>query len=471
MLKIFNVRFGFANNSSSTHSIIFLNKPAENIADDYDNQFGFEYFTVASKSGVLDYLNSTLRGNFGYSFNKDYIEAIVTTWTHKTPKSNGCVDHQSNIMFPLTYNRSGIDKRYFDQIKEVLLNNNTIILGGNNDDNKTHPLKKQALIDGVEAKFHTLDNPGFVCKYDNKYNYWTLFNIDTGTKLRLIINNTGESVIIPQKSSYPDLVDMKITDFCSFGCKYCYQGSTSKGNHAELYEIRWIIDELSRREVFEIAFGGGEPTSHPNFIEILEYANRNHIVPNFTTRNLNWLYHNYEKIRNTIGSLAFSVDDSSQVENVAALAHLNNIEYGKLCIQYVLESNSEYNLEKIIEACYKGILPLTLLGFKRISRGGNYHRSDNSNWLKIIEKCRENNMIINIGVDTAIVQQYADQLKDFPHWMYHKHEGAFSWYIDCVTQTMGASSYHETTSYENMYNFSKHFNSAYADYNCSNETS
>jgi hypothetical protein len=204
--------------------------------------------------------------------------------------------------------------------------------------------------------------------------------------------------------------------------------------------------------VFEIAYGGGEPTSHPKFIDILKETKRLNIIPNFTTKNLEWLKDNIVEIKDIIGSCAVSVSNSSLVKKIATLIDYHDLNSGKICVQYVLDTDSDYQLESVIRECAKHRVHLTLLGFKTIGRGNGFKRYDNSKWLEIIKKVnKEIPYCLSIGVDTALVQQCEEQIKEFPSWMYHKEEGTFSWYIDAVTKHMGPSSYHELTTYSNIH--------------------
>lgn len=458
MFKIFNVRAGFANNSSSTHSIIFLKDheelPKEKLED---GEFGWGHFTISSETGILKYLNSTLRTNLVQeNLNQFYIDAISNVWTQEISNAEGYVDHQSCIHFPKMFNRKGIDKRYFDDIKNLLLSNRTIILGGNDNDEECHPLIEM----GDQLHLSNIEKD-FICKWDNNEHYWTLFNERTGLKLRLVIDATGERKVMPERASTPDLVDIKITNYCNFGCQYCYQGSTKQGLHADLNDIKHIIYKLSKEEVFEIAYGGGEPTQHPDFIEILKYTRECNIIPNFTTRNIGWLIKNWDEIKDVIGSCAISVDDISVVNRVDAFMSCMHVRHDKIAVQYVLGSCSEYNMQSIIKACSENHINLTLLGFKTVGRGDKYRQLDNSKWLDVIEDCRKNNKYTNIGIDTACVQQYEQMLKErgFPEWLYHKEEGTFSWYIDCVDNKVGKSSYDELTPYTNIY---KAFNESWS---------
>jgi MoaA/NifB/PqqE/SkfB family radical SAM enzyme len=82
-------------------------------------------------------------------------------------------------------------------------------------------------------------------------------------------------------SPSPETVDVKITDWCNFGCDYCYQSSTTAGKHAsrELLERIFTL----KHAPYQIAFGGGEPTAHPDFPWFLSYTREKGTVPNYTT--------------------------------------------------------------------------------------------------------------------------------------------------------------------------------------------
>lgn len=457
MIKVFNIRNGFANNSSSTHSILFLDKPPT-AEDDYEVDFGWDFFTVTSKKGILEYLNASLHSNFEYTVSKDYITAIANSWTIESKP--GYVDHQSLLNFPLSFDRKGINKKYFDEIKNLLLSNNTMILGGNDNDTEKHPL-----YDKAKAKNFAIVYEGgkLISKYDESQKYWTLFNPVTGLKLRMVFDSSGERKIMPEKASTPDLVDIKITDYCNFGCTFCYQGSTENGKHADFNHIKSVINTLRHNEVFEIAFGGGEPTTHPKFMEILQHTKDNHIIPNFTTKDFGWLKNNIKAVQTIIGSCAYSINNWVMIKKIFALMELENIPKNKICVQYVIGTASYDTYKLIVQECCKYGINLTLLGFKTINRGVSYTQQDNSKWLEFLIESRKNNEYCVVGVDTALIEQYEEQLKDFPSWIYHKEEGAFSCYVDCVDHKMGKSSYHELEFY-NKNKFHIEFLSNYEKY-------
>ncbi len=83
-------------------------------------------------------------------------------------------------------------------------------------------------------------------------------------------------------SPVPETIDVKITDWCNFGCSYCYMDSTVKGDHAPRELLAEIFSGLDQAP-YQIAFGGGEPTAHPDFPWFLEYTRAQGTVPNYTT--------------------------------------------------------------------------------------------------------------------------------------------------------------------------------------------
>ena len=74
----------------------------------------------------------------------------------------------------------------------------------------------------------------------------SFFSRKDGTKMRFAIGKY-------EKATWPELVDIKITDWCDVGCNFCYQDSTIFGKHASMENMRQVIDRLSAVKVQEIA--------------------------------------------------------------------------------------------------------------------------------------------------------------------------------------------------------------------------
>jgi len=71
------------------------------------------------------------------------------------------------------------------------------------------------------------------------------------------------------------LTVVEITDRCNLTCPTCYAGSSpSHGRHRTLEEVKKMLDTIveNEREPDVVQISGGEPTLHPQFFEILDYA-------------------------------------------------------------------------------------------------------------------------------------------------------------------------------------------------------
>jgi len=485
-VKIHNVRLGLACNSSSSHSLIIL-EDISGIKDDeaytrndqYDHggddflrdmmqrirekeeqeqqaridsngpikEFGWNYFTVISQQSKLQYLGVMLAECLQRELPENFYNAILREWVGVVPSTESSddnwsyIDHQSLMGLPCGFGTKLPDQEFFEELKTYILQENIVILGGNDNEDRVHPLHLQkhrpANIDlPRDGRSH------FVARKDPKYNYWSMF-WETGAKLRMSLGQPeGFS---PTKAYAPELVDIKINDYCPFGCNFCYQGSTPDKGHADVHEIGTLARHLAKYKVFEVALGGGEPTLHPQFVEILESFRKVGIIPNFTTKNLAWLNDvtQWRPIMDYAGAFAYSADTAEDVEKLASLLKVNGISSTKASVQIVMGVVSQWEFKAIITACAFYSIRLTLLGFKRIGRGAEFEPNGYTWWLNIIQQLRKENKIGNLSVDTALAAEYEQEILDMgiPDYLFHTQEGKFSMYVDAVTKMAGPSSY------------------------------
>lgn len=88
---------------------------------------------------------------------------------------------------------------------------------------------------------------------------------------------------------HPEFYDIKLTNSCKGNCPYCYQNSIDNDHHYNniVAKFNSYFQPLSENDrPFQIAFGGGEPTSHPDFIELMEACHDLGIIPNYTTNGM-----------------------------------------------------------------------------------------------------------------------------------------------------------------------------------------
>ena len=288
-----------------------------------------------------------------------------------------------------------------------------------------------------------------VSRKDQKHGYWTLFNQRTGTKIRLSLKPGAKA---PEKAYSPEIMDVKITDKCDVGCKFCYMDSTRNGQHASISDLIALADALASMKVFEVAIGGGEPTDHPDFVQFLQELKSKDIVPNFTTAKLGWLSDkNCLAILENCGAFAYSVTCTKQVQEL-----INSIEsskkarrfsfggeWSKVTIQIVMGTMGRPEFESVLSMAKDHGIPVTLLGFKSVGRGAKYKPKTYDWWLDSCKNLVANYELPLIRVDTALAAQYENEIKasGIPEWCFHVLEGKFSAYYDAVAKKFARSSY------------------------------
>lgn len=456
---IFNVRFGFATNSSSTHSIIISKDKIRNYAPG-DKYFGWEHFTLAKKSSKRDYLAAILNQHLTHLIGDKMAKDIVLLWCNLPEDTEiGSVDHQSVPVLPLNWDGRGLNYQFFKEYKNFILDESVVILGGNDNDDKLHPIAKDHHPFILPLIYD--NNSNLVARKDATNDYWTLFDRDNGTKIRM---QFSPDQINHTKSSSPELVDLKITDHCERHCSFCYQGSSKEGTHGDHHYISRVIRTLAENEVFEVALGGGDPTSHPNFPEILRNCHWQKVVPNFTVASIDWL--DDEKKRQEwldfCGGIAYSVTTGYEVRRLGFALNKYQIPPNKFQVQIIEGVVNDYQFDQILEECHYHNLTLTILGFKDTGRGPSFSkRLQSYNWIDKVKKAWNNGRPVTVGVDTLIADKYRDELVNhgIDEIFFTTREGSFSCYIDAVKQQIGPSSYapKQMTSFTDMDQFIQKF--------------
>ena len=261
-----------------------------------------------------------------------------------------------------------------------------------------------------------------------------------------------------EKASTPELVDVKITDYCGYGCSFCYQGSTKAGQHAPLERIEGIFDQLADMRVFEVAIGGGEPAHHPQFAEIIEAATARCLTFNFTAFGLDWAANDRvmaamkQNHGNGIGLSVHSRRDIVKVVRAEERLREKGIYGTQVMGQTVIGATPMTTIEATLDACVGAGVPLLLLGFKETGRGVGYSKARASDTAvrRLLQKARsatqdskKRGTPFTLSVDTAFLDAYGHILDemDVPHDLRTSPEGKFSMYVDAVNNTCGPSSY------------------------------
>ncbi len=448
-MSVQSVRYGFAANSSSTHSIVITNKGSR-VKDKLSTEFGWDFFTASSDQAKRQYLASIVMRHLNPIVGMEITRDLVKLWLDIDIYDESLclgIDHQSMPTMPQKWEGIGMDLNFFNEYKEFILNEHVVIIGGNDNTNKKHSLVRKyqpfilpLIYDDFRAKL--------VARKDPLYGHWTLFNRSNGNKFRLTFDQNQKII---SKSFAPELVDIKITDYCDKNCAFCYQGSTQDGLHGNIDYIKSVLYMLEKHQIFEVALGGGEPTLHPEFERILQICQWCKIVPNFTTKTLNWLRDSNRRndILSKIGGFAYSVNSNREVRELGFLLDRYGIDNSRVQVQIIDGVINDWSFPLILKECAYHNLTLTILGYKQTGRGGEFAEKRQPytfDWIDMVKKARDAGDFVTIGIDTLMVQKYQDSLKKegIDELFFTHAEGKFSCYVDGVKQEIGPSSYAPT---------------------------
>jgi organic radical activating enzyme len=417
-MKIQQVRKGFAHNSSSTHSIVFLKKGDTDILTSED--YHWDEFLLVSKEEKTKYFAAQFHQAIAQSIGPE--AATVVTSGFFGYDGNASIDHQSVMEFPRLHDGS-IATEFIREAFGSYIDSDKIGIAGGNDNggDEIHVGRPDVPLSRYEGYGGSLVRK----ELDGT---WTTFNMGSGNKVRYAPDFLAN--VRNKKASTPELVDIKITDYCSIGCSFCYQNSTVKGKHGSLSKYKELIDKLTELKVFEVAIGGGEPTQYPDFIEMLQYARSKKIVPNFTTKNPTWVASHQKDLEKIVGSFAVSCTTLEDLKKSRALLE----DYRQASVyQFVAGVTPMKEFKKIIEYKKNNWFNLSLVGFKKTGRAPEPLPLDGIELYNLMKEDFD-----YVSVDVAFLQQYPN----FDQAMTcDTQEGRHSMYVDLVEDKMAKSSY------------------------------
>ena len=411
--RLTSLRLGAATNSSSSHSVIFYDGPSR-LTDNLDeDDYGWGMFVAASAEQKKHYIMSQwCTGTHDYTRDDEFLG----------------VDHQSVWTWPKD-KHGAFSKDVLELVLCELGDDPRVVILGGNDNGGEHPY------DGAKVPLYEFLSGAYgTSRYRKDPGGWiTLFTPKTYSQpggLKMRFGERGE------KSYTPELVDIKITDYCTYGCDFCYQGSTAKGKAATKTALNHCVKILREMDVLEVAIGGGEPTTHPQFAWFVKRLHDAGIAANVTTKNKAFLKTRQEYVNAT----GFSIQSAKEVKR-----------YSSLCYHVVLGSIPMSEVYRILMVAEH----VLLLDWKTTGRGARGPDYDYSNWLEVVRAVkalridaadfpRDSNW--SVGIDTPLAKRFHTELQDIgiPEVLYETEEGKHSAYWDLVEGKFGASSYGDT---------------------------
>ncbi len=269
---------------------------------------------------------------------------------------------------------------------------------------------------------------------------------DDGTKERLWSENE-----IPQPE-FPESIDLKITDYCDAGCKYCHEQSTIKGLHADLSKV---ISKLSNLPAgVELAIGGGNPLAHPDLFEFLEQIKKMGLIANVTVNSIH-IKKYFNKIHYLKDlKLAHGLGVSF---NLTKVAEINRI-WGwspNLVIHFIA---GVHNIFDAMRLQMTGRHPgkFLVLGYKNFGFGKQYFSEyvtkclDRWRYFLPLLMRKEGTFISfdNLAIEQLGVSQWVS--KDTWNSRYMGNDGQFTMYMDGVKNQFAISSTGDRLSLDKM---------------------
>lgn len=271
-----------------------------------------------------------------------------------------------------------------------------------------------------------------IYQYDNGNTLVRIF--EDGTKIRMFKGTP--------KPYHPESIDVKITNYCDMGCKFCHESSTTSGSHADLEKLKSVL--ISLPAGVELAIGGGNPLSHPDLLQFLKWCKKRGLIANITV-NQGHLKEYYPILcylidNNFIKGLGISIvtSDFTYIEQLKR--RTDNIVYH--IIAGVHHPNIIDKLEKI-----GGISKVLILGYKYFGRGKQYY-SDHvesliDNWsrnISVLMTVFRNTIFSfdNLALDQLDMKSKVNPLV----WdkSYMGDDFVFTMYIDAVEQNYAPTS-------------------------------
>lgn len=261
-----------------------------------------------------------------------------------------------------------------------------------------------------------------------------------GTKIR----ETEDNEFIPD---FAENMDIKISNYCDMGCKFCHEGSTKNGKHGDILNQKFI-ETLHPYQ--EVALGGGDATSHPDLIPFLYKLKDRKVIVNMTVNQ-----RHFEQKQELIKKLV----DEKLIYGLGVSLVNPTDEFISLIQQYpnaVIHVINGVLIPSDIAALSNKNLKMLILGYKQLRRGNEWYSADHENiiikqmWLKENLGGIINNFKVVSFDNLAIEQLEVRRLMSKEEWdeFYMGDDGSMTYYIDMVEQKFARSS---TASFDKRY--------------------
>ena len=368
--------------------------------------------------------------------------------------SEAYIDHNSLLPLPIFHIERAQYRVAWNFIRELfnyVLNERVVILGGNDNEGwgpYSTPFRTNKNIYLTFIQF--ADCP--VVIVDREKNGWWYVRRPGEDYLnevsaRIHFDHSAK----PPARWKPRMVDLKITDRCTRGCPYCYQGSSPNGKVASYYATRdrigifGILNELVEMGVQEVAIGGGEPFLDSVLIrDVISGAKSIGLDVGISTGTMSFMENESLYSMLVEDGVVVGYSPSNLTELKAACHAINErLEFHSSFLLHLVEGL--FTIEELnILLDYHHIPNLLFLGLKALPSGElpSMTGAMGNEMLRWVQD-KQVTYKTNISIDTAFANKWQHILSNLkvPYLSYRTKEGEWSLYIDAVEQIIAADSY------------------------------
>lgn len=250
--------------------------------------------------------------------------------------------------------------------------------------------------------------------------------------------------------SHPESMDVKITNYCDGGCRWCHEKSTLAGQHADLDRLLKVIKGLPAG--VEIACGGGNPLSHPNLFPFLRELKGRGLIANMTVNQKHFSVYG-DEIRqllaeDLIHGLGVSYNNSDYLNDIAPFVSLTD----NLVFHVIMGINDVTVIDDLCQFVEKSggkSCKVLILGYKEYGNGNGYYSlrrndiEDNKlRWYRhLATYFKSNNLTLSFD-NLAIRQLNLHRFFTDKAWekFYMGDDGRWTLFVDAVKQEFAVCS-------------------------------
>jgi hypothetical protein len=251
-----------------------------------------------------------------------------------------------------------------------------------------------------------------------------------GTKTRTEVE-AGMAPVLPEQ------MDCKITNWCDAGCAWCHEKSTPKGTHCDVDRTLALLSDMPVGA--EIAIGGGDPLSHPEFERLIRGLRSFGLVPSVTVNG-----RHFERSRAMLDKLT----SEGQLFGVGVSYHseIPDWDYEHMVLHLIAGVNRPSVLDEATRR-----MKVLLLGYKQFGRGKKMFEVRKQEvqdtiaaWYRELFVVAQNHHVSfdNLAIDQLKPSRLFKDPGEYRN-QYMGPEGQFSMYVDASAETFALSSYSE----------------------------